>query len=193
MEIQNRKKVVHKYLENPALSYSAIAQATGISKSTVGDVIRRYKATLSVDRAKGSGAKAGPRDPNLHKKILRSISANPGTSDRKRAHRIGTSRSMVIRTRNRACLKSFRAIKVPNRNDRQNIFARKRARKLYEGILTKFRGCLVLDDETYVKVDQKQIPGQKFYIADKRLNVPSKYKFIKVYKFGKKLLIWQAI
>ena len=129
----------------------------------------------------------------MKRKVLRSISNNPGTSDRKRALKIGTSRSMVMRTRHSAGLKSYHAIKVPNRNDKQNINAKKRARKLYDTILTKFNDCLMLDDETYVKIDQKQIPGQKFYISDKRLNVPSKFKYIKLDKFGKKLLIWQAI
>lgn len=60
-------------------------------------------------------------------------------------------------------------------------------------MLTKFKGCLVLDDETYVKVDPHQVPGQKFYVANKRLNVPDKYKFIKLDKYGKKLMVWQAI
>lgn len=50
-----------------------------------------------------------------------------------------------------------------------------------------------MDDETYVKIDLNQIPGQKFYVALERLSVADKYKFTKVDKFGKKLLIWQAI
>ena len=50
-----------------------------------------------------------------------------------------------------------------------------------------------MDDETYVKMDFKQIPGQKFYVASKRLNVANKFKYIKVDKYAKKMLIWQAI
>ena len=35
-----------------------------------------------------------------------------------------------------------------------------------------------MDDETYVKMDFKQIPGQKFYVASKHLNVADKFKFL---------------
>ena len=82
---------------------------------------------------------------------------------------------------------------MPNRYDKQNLKAKKCARKLYDEILTKFTGCIIIDDETYVKIDQNQIPGQKLYIADRRLNVADKYKYVKVDKYGRKLLIWQAI
>lgn len=45
-----------------------------------------------------------------------------------------------------------------------------------------------MDDETYVKVDQKQIPGQTFYVEEKLLDVPNKHQFVQLCKFEKKLL-----
>jgi hypothetical protein len=51
----------------------------------------------------------------------------------------------------------------------------------------------MMDDESWMKFDQGQIPGQKFYVATHRLNVADIRKYIKVDKFGKKLLICQAI
>ena len=59
MEINNRKRILHKYEENPNMSFSMIGKTLGISKSTVRDVINRFKSNLSVDRAKGSGRKTG--------------------------------------------------------------------------------------------------------------------------------------
>jgi len=193
MGVEEREKIVHIYQQNPTWSQRTIAKVLGIPKSTVGSVIKRFNDTLSIQHAKGNGRKSGPSDKILAQKIIRSIKQNPGLSDDQRAKNCGTSKSTGRRTRLRSNLKSYRAIKVPNRKDQQIKSIKNRSRLLYDEILTKFDGCLVMDDETYVKVDQGQIPGQKFYVATHRLNVPDKYKYVKVDKFGKKLLIWQAI
>lgn len=193
MELNNRKKIVHKYLQNQTLSYSSIAKLLKLPKSTVCSVINRYNHSSSVGRKTKSESKTKPEHKQLVSKVIRSIKQNPGLSLRQRAKRFGTSHEMIRRIQKNKGLKTYRAIKVPNRDDKQNLTAKKRCRKLYDNVLTKFTGCLVLDDETYVKVDPKQVPGQKFYVANKRLNVPDKYKYIKLDKYGKKLMIWQAI
>lgn len=192
-DLDNRKKILHKYNENPRWSHSMIAKSIGIPKSTVGNVLRRFKKSLTVERTKGQGRKPGPSNKNLHQKIIRSFKQNPGLSNRKRAERLGTSEWTVRKAKSRADYKSYKSIKVPNRNEKQSKVVKQRARRLYDKVLTKFNGCIIMDDETYVKVDPKQIPGQTFYVAKKRLGVPDKYKFVQICKFGKKLLIWQAI
>ena len=45
----------------------------------------------------------------------------------------------------------------------------------------------------HVKLDFKQLPGSKFYLADTRGNVDEKYKFINLEKFAKKHMICQGI
>lgn len=193
MELDNRKKIVHKYMQNQSQSYSSIAKSLKLPKSTVCSVIKRFIHSLSVDRQKKSESKIKPRNVQLVSKVVRSIKENPGLSLRQRAKKFGTSHEMIRRIQKKKGLKTYRAIKVPNRDDKQNSIAQKRSRKLYDNVLTKFSGCLILDDETYVKVDPKQVPGQKFYVANKRFNVPDKFKYVKVDKYGKKLMIWQAI
>ena len=193
MELEVRKKIVHKYFENPSWSQKQISKSPNVPKSTVGDVLKRYKETLSVERAKQSGTKKGPRNKKLHATIVRSFKQNPGLSDRDRAKRYGASSKMIYKTRLRSGKQSYNVIKRPNRNDKQNLMSKTRARKLYDTVLTKFKGCIVMDDETYVKVYTNQIPGRKFYVAEKRLGVANKYKFVNVDKYGKKLLVWQAI
>lgn len=44
-----------------------------------------------------------------------------------------------------------------------------------------------MDDETYVKLDFKQLNGKSFYVAKKRGDVSEQYKYCKIDKFGKKL------
>jgi hypothetical protein len=47
--------------------------------------------------------------------------------------------------------KSYQVQKVPNRRDKQNKNARKAALKSYNEALTKLTGCVIQDDETYLK------------------------------------------
>ena len=59
-------------------------------------------------------------------------------------------------------------------------------------ILTKFNNSLIwMMDETYVKMDLKQLPGPKFYVAASRGDASLKFKYTKMDKFGKKTIIWQ--
>lgn len=193
MELENRKKIVHIFQQNPTWSHSSIAKEAKVSRRTVSGVIKRFKNSSTVVRAEGSGPKPATRDTELVKKVKRSVKQNPGLSLRDREKKIGTSHTSVRNALKKAGLKSFKAIKVPNRNEKQKKAVKKRSRKLYDEVLTKFNGCLIIDDETYVKLDQGQVPGQKFYVSDKRLNVPDKFKFIQLEKYGKKVLIWQTV
>lgn len=193
MELENRKIILHNHHENPTWSASKLAKVLKFPKTTVYDVLKRFKETLTVDRAKGTGAKKGSRNPRLEKTVMRSIKSNPGLSDNDRAKRYSTTRSNIRRIRARNGYKSFIAVKTPNRSDKQNSTAKKRARLLYDKVLTKFKGCIIMDDETYVKLDLKQLPGRKFYISNIRGNVAEKFKWVKLDKFAKKVMIWQAI
>lgn len=193
MEQNNREKILHKFKENPSWSFSMIGKSLKISPSTVRDVINRFNATLSIDRTKGSGAKMGPRNKKLVSKVVQSVKANPGLSDSERARKLGTCVSTARRMRLYAGLKSYHVVKVPNRTEKQQSTCKTRSILLYDKVLTKFNGCLLMDDETFIKMDTNQLPGQKFYIASKRLNAPEKFKFIKMSKFAKKVMVWQAI
>lgn len=53
--------------------------------------------------------------------------------------------------------------------------------------------CIVMDDETYVKADFHQLPGQEYFVAKSKFAVPEHVRKKKVSKFAKKYLIWQAI
>lgn len=192
-ELSNRKSILHKYLENPSRSAASIAKELKLPSSTARSVIKRFKSSLSIERKPGSGRKKGPLNKKLHQKVVKSIKSNPGLSQSDLAKRHGTSETFIRKTIEGAGLKCYRAIKTPRRNDKQDINAKKRARLLQDNVLTKFNGCLIMDDETYLKCDHKQIPGRKFYYSSKRLNVSSKFKYVQVEKYAKKMLIWQAI
>ena len=121
-----------------------------LPKSTVNDVIKRYKETLSTNRKRKKSKKVSKTDKELTKRVLRSIKSNPGLSDRANKYKTSVSTARRIRLDG---LRSYRAIKYANRSEKQNGVAKKRARLLYEQVLTKFNNCLIMDDETYVKMD----------------------------------------
>ena len=100
--------------------------------------------------------------------------------------------STVHRAEKRAGLLTYKKVVTTNRDDKQNTSAKARSRKLYTTMLTKF-DCVVQDDETYVRADFKQLPRQGFYTATGRGKVTDIFKHIKLSKFAKKYLVWQAI
>ena len=77
---------------------------------------------------------------------------------------------------------------TPNRDDKQNTLAKARSQNLYTTMVTKFN-YEVQDDETYIKVDFKQVSGQEFYTATGWGKVVDIFKHIKLSKFAKKYLV----
>jgi hypothetical protein len=188
-----RQNILNKFIENPLAPASSIAKTLKLKVRTCQNVIKRYKETLSIGEKPRSGRKKGFVDKKLAAKVIRSFKTNPGLSLRDRAIRYGTSKSTIFRLRKHSGLKCYKAIKMPHRMEKQELTAKKRSRKLYDEVLTKNRHCIIMDDETYVKLDFKQLPGQRFYLSTFRGNVPARYKYVCVEKFAKKVMIWQGI
>lgn len=193
MEAERRKLILDIHVENPTWSGSKIAKTLNLAKSTVCSVLKRFRERKTIVRKAHSKRRSGTYDRQLHWKVLRTIRVNPGLSDGDIAIKYNSNKSTVRRIRLRKGYRSYRASKQPNRTLKQNRMAKTRARKLYREVLTRYPGCILMDDETYVKMDFGQLPGQKFYMAMARGDVPNKYKFVFADKFAKKFLIWQAI
>ena len=83
--LEKRKKILHNYLENPSASLLSIAKASESSKTTVYMVIKRYKCSLSIERAQGFERKSGFKDKKAAISIRRSFTQNPDISNRERA------------------------------------------------------------------------------------------------------------
>lgn len=188
-----REIVVHKYFENPSRSYSSIARELKMNPKTVNRIIKRFKETLTIKQKPGRGRKSGPVDKELGKRVGLSFKNNPGLSQRKRAEKYGTSRPFIQRLMKNRKFNKYGMIRRANRRDKQETSARTRTRKLYDYLNSKQPRCILMDDETYVKADPRQIPGNNFYYAKFRGGIPSKYKYICEDKFAKKYMVWQAI
>ena len=74
--LEKRKKIIHNYLQNPSAPLLSIAKASESRKTTVYTVIKQYKSSLSIERAKGSGRKSGFKDKKAAIIIRRSLTEN---------------------------------------------------------------------------------------------------------------------
>ena len=188
-----REKILNKYLENTQTSYRNLAKTVNEPETTVRRVIKRFLETKTVSRQPGSGRPSGASNPNLLNKVKGLFKRKPLTSERDAASLCSTSKTTVHRYKKLAGFRSYVAQKTAGRSEADEIIVRRRARKLYVNYLTKLEGCLVMDDETYVKTDFKQLPGKTFYVASGRNAIEKKYRQIATKKFARKYLVWQAI
>ncbi|XP_055623673.1 uncharacterized protein LOC129767080 [Toxorhynchites rutilus septentrionalis] len=141
---------------------SKIAKSLKMADLAMCSVLKRIREMHTIDRQVHTKRHSGNKDRKLHLKVLRMIKANPGQSDYDIAKKFNADRCTVRKIRLREGKRSYRASKQPNRTLKQNVVAKGRARKLYNKVLTKYDGCILMDDETYVKMDLGQLPGQNF-------------------------------
>lgn len=188
-----RENILHKYLENTDASKRSIAKAVGAPLTTVCRVINKFLETNTIQRKKGSGRPAGPSDKNLLKKIQHTYTQKPSSSKQDVADSLKISKSTVHRYKKHLGLRSFVAQKAAGRSESDEKVVKRRARKLYTNFLTKLDGCIIMDDETYVKNDFKQLPGKTFYVATAKNALQKKYRQVAMKKFAKKYLVWQSI
>ena len=87
-------------------------------------VIKRYKSSLSIERAKGYGRKSSFKNKKAAISIRRSFTQNPGLSNGERAKRYKVSEYFVRKVKKFYNFKSYRAIKYPNRVDKQSLTAK---------------------------------------------------------------------
>jgi hypothetical protein len=113
-------------------------------------------------------------------------------SIRDAAKNLGYTSSMGKLIKGRHGLKSYRKRKVSKRPIEQEGRARSRT-KLLTQKLRHFQGCIKMDDETYVKLDYRSLPGTQFYSARKGEVLNNEVTTIPQKKIDKKTLIWQAI
>lgn len=66
MRLEDRKKILHKLLENSEASTLSIAKSLKPVQSTVYRVIKRYKETLRIERSPVTGPKKGTYDKKLN-------------------------------------------------------------------------------------------------------------------------------
>ena len=148
-------KILLAHVENPNYSHSKLAKLLNTDKSTVTNVLKVFGERLSTARKAISGGNRKPEATATTKRVIaRCFERNPNLSVRDGEKNLGVAPSSVHRAKKRAGLSTYKKVVAPNRDEKQNTSAKARSRKLYTTMPTKF-GCVVQDDETYIKADFK--------------------------------------
>ena len=100
--------------------------------------------------------------------------------------------NLVERAKRNCGYKSYKKKNVSRREEKQENVAICCSKLLYKKLYAK-KSCLTNDDETYCGAYFRSFPGHQYYSANNRKKLNSKYKCIRMKKFAKKFLVWQAI
>ncbi|KAF2906174.1 hypothetical protein ILUMI_00012, partial [Ignelater luminosus] len=111
------------------------------------------------------GREKGSANPEVDKKIVTLLKKNCSMSTREIAKKVH---------------------KKPKRTEMQLKQAKTRARKLYEYFVENPEQSVLMDDETYMKMDTRTLPVLQFYTATEAENVKELNKTICVGKFDEK-------
>lgn len=124
---------------------------------------------------------------------MKFIEKNIAVSARDIAKKFNTSKSNVQQIKKINNIKTYKKQKCAKRTKKQQNTAITRSRKLYEKLCQLSESCVVMDDESYFKYDFSTLAGPQFYNARDKDSVPDADKLIFIEKFGRKVLVWQAI
>ena len=183
-EEQVRKAIVCGRNENSDLSVRKLAKRLGFPASTVHNVHKSSDTRLTTARKAGSGTKTDLRNHQKDAKVKQILQKRPDVSIRTVDRKTKMSPTFVHTSKHRQGMKSFNVKTVPNCNDKQNVTGKTRVRKLNREYLTKF-SCVIMDDETGVLKDFKQLPGMCFYTARSISGRRKRPSFPKNLRFGR--------
>lgn len=175
------------------ISYRKIAKQLKTSHQSVSAVIKKYGEELTFHDLPRSGRKIGSFNKTTDNKVRKLIDSKRSLSIRDIAKKCGISHTNVQEIKLRHNLKTYKKRRIAKRSQKQQAVAKTRARKLYEQILVNFEGCILMDDETYVKLDGATLPGPQFYTKKVGETVDDSISSIPIEKFGEKVLVWQGI
>lgn len=187
-----RELILQKFSTNPNISTSELAKSCHTSQRTVQRTLKRFKQGLTTERKLRQGNPTRKRNKQLESRVCRLFDQSPAISSRDVAKKVGTSQTNVQKIKQKCGILSYKKQKAPKRTVAQYNRAVRRSRLLYT-LLVQNTGCLIIDDETYVKADFKSIPGNQYYSSRNVPGLHESEKVIPVEKFSKKFLVWQAI
>ena len=188
-----RQNILAKWSLNPSIPYKKLAKECKTTYATVRRTILRIQEGKPINDAPKSGRPKGPANKKLDDKVVTLLKRKPSMSIRDVGKKCGISHQMVCVIKKRNNIKTYKKQKVPKRSLKQQKKSISLARKLYENMFANKNECIVMDDETYVKLDLSTLPGPQFYSTDCRDDIPDEEKSIRQEKFGPKVLVWQAI
>ena len=162
--------------------------AEGQLRNTIYGVLRRFNKS-GKEEYKITGGPRTVSTPGVTKKVVKEL-VNKQTSVRECAVRHCLHPSTVQNIKSRENIKTLKCRKAPRYVNDQENRAQTNSRKV---IRLATKKIIVMDDETFVPIDPKNIDLKKFYNFDDKTKVPDNVRFMGKEKKMKKYLVWQAI
>lgn len=192
IKVNVRKLILHNWVYEKK-NYRQLAQMFGCSKSGVAKIIKKFGENSVLHNLPRKVSRSGPANPKKEKKVLELLKQKKTLSVRQMARKAGVSIGTIQNIKKRNNIKTYKKQKIAKRSTAQQQRAKQRSRNLYNVLLKEKNRCILMDDETYVKMDLSTLAGPQFYHAMKGEVVPDEIKGISSEKFGKKIMVWQAI
>jgi hypothetical protein len=187
------KRVVHFYVNISNFNKDLTVKhflSEGYRRSTLYAIIKRYEVSGTADFKPLPGRKRSVSTDKMTKKMIKLFESEPITSVRNASLRLNIKKSTLSDMKLRSGIMSAKCQTAPKYTKDQLKRTKTNCRKLYRSSIHK---TLILDDETYVMCDPKNIPGDKFYHFVNKEEIDDKIRFKPKEKFPKKFLVWQAI
>lgn len=161
-------------------------------EKTIRRIIKRFEENGKIITSSPPGRKRRKGNEKLETKITKLIQNDRNISSRIASTKLNISQSYYtdIKT-NKLNIKSYRKLTAPDYSEGQEKRAKRNSRKIYRNIILKNpKKVFLIDDETYVPVDPKFVPGLQFYHGK---DAPIENKIKPKAKYYKKFLIWQCL
>ena len=193
MRVSERQVIAHRvlqYYQKHGMKETVRHFAEEEEKpNTIRVIINRCLRTGSSEFKPKPGRSRTVATPEVVKAVKKKL-INRNTSERVVAKEVGISDTTVHRIKSEHNIKTHKCIETPSYENDQADRAQNLCRKLYRKSSKK---VFILDDETYVPADPKQVHVRKFYNFTDKSKVPNSVRFKPKAKFPKKFLVWQVI
>ena len=185
-QVEVRKFILNEQLKNCNIPVNSLAKKYKVQRKTVNRIIKSWGEGRGLER-KLKNRERGPSSLKLDQKLIRRIDANPAYSVRDIGKNTGVPKSTIQEVKKRYGYKTIRKQKIPwkipttiqrSPKTRSKTATRKASRKL--------KILIIMDDETYCKLDCLTYPGQQLYTSPKGTKPDVLLKAIKTERFGKK-------
>jgi hypothetical protein len=166
----------------------------GLKMRTVDRALEQYLMTGNVQYRQSSGRIPVVGTAKNAAKLKRRLIKNPSLSGRAACRELQIPETSVRRLKKQLGVVTRTKQKAPLYKKDQTERAKRGSKKLYKQLVhsggEKF---VIMDDETYVPCDSRQIPGKEFWNDIPGVDIPAEFKVKQKEKFPAKFLVWQAI
>jgi len=103
-----RKDILHKWLQNPSISYKQLVKQVGTSYYTTRRAVFRFKNSQTIKNKWRIGRPKVPSNKKLEKKVVSIIKKNKSMSIGDIARKAGTLHVMVVKIKKRNSIRKFK-------------------------------------------------------------------------------------